>query len=124
MATDGATADAEDAAMPAGVAAVCLLHLGLGAMALLGGLALFARSPPIGLLTVVIGCILLALGYGLMNLRARAWRRTLGFHGFDAVVGLVLLLGGEIDALVGIGVSLSVIVYLYLQKDRYLSDPE
>lgn len=37
---DGATTDTEDSSMPSGIAAVCLFHLGIGALVVRGGLGM------------------------------------------------------------------------------------
>lgn len=110
--------------MPNGAAVVCLLHLGLGVVVVLSGLVLLLSAPPVGVFAVSLGLVLLALGYGLMNLRAREWRWTIGLHAVDIVVGLVLLFGGGIEHVVGIAISSSIIVYLYSQRNLYLGDGE
>ena len=122
MATDGVTTVTEDSSMPSGIAAVCLFHLGIGGLVVLGGLGLLVFSPLVGVFTVFLGLILLALGYGLMEFRARAWRRTIGFHTVDIIVGLILLLGDGIKQSVGIIISASIIIYLYSQRNLYLND--
>lgn len=124
MATDNATTDTEDSSMPSGIAAVCLLHLGLGALGVLGGLALFVFSPFVGVFAVLLGLILLALGYDLMKFRARGWRRAIAFHAVDIIVGLILLLGDGIKQTIGVVISASIIIYLYSQKNLYLNDSE
>lgn len=122
MATETATADTEDSSTPTGIAVVCLFHLGLGALVVLGGLGLLVFSPVVGVFAVVLGLVLLALGNGLMEFRARAWRRTIAFHAIDVVAGLVLLLGDGVEQSIGIVVSASIIVYLYSQRNLYLTD--
>lgn len=106
--------------MPSGVVAVCLLHLGTGALAVLGGLTLFVFSPFMGAFAVFLGLILLALGYGLMKLRARAWRQTIAFHGIDIIVGLLLIDG--LKQISGPAISTAIIIYLYSQRNLYLND--
>jgi hypothetical protein len=124
MTTDSATTDTEDSPMPSGIAAVCLFHLGLGALVVLGGLALFVFSPFVAVFAVLLGLILLALGYDLMEFQARGWRRTIGFHAVDIVVGLILLLGDGLKQIVGVVISSTIIIYLYTQKNLYLDDSE
>ena len=124
MVTNGAGGDTEDSTLPSGIVAVCLLHLGIGALAVLGGLALFVFSPLMGTFAVFLGLILLALGYGLMNLRARAWRQTIAFHGIDTLIGVILLLGDGIKQISGPIISIAIILYLYSQRNFFLDDSE
>lgn len=124
MATIGAGSDTETSSMPRGIAAVSLLHLGSDALAVLGGLVLFVFSPLTGVFAVFIGLILLALGYGLMNLRAREWRMAIAFHGIDTLIGIVLMLGDGITRIIGSIVSISIIIYLYSQRNLFLDDTE
>lgn len=122
MATIGAGRDTEESPMPRGIAAVSLLHLGFGALAVLGGLVLFVFSPLMAIFAVFVGLILLALGYGLMNLRAREWRMAIAFHGIDTLIGVILVLGDGIIQLSGPIVSISIILYLYSRRNLFLDD--
>lgn len=119
MATDNATPDAPDTTMPSGIVAVCLFHLGMGALVILSGLFLFVSSPIGGIFTVFLGLILLALGYGLMKFRVQEWRLTIVFHGIDVLVSLLWLDGvKQVSAII---ISMGIIIYLYSQRNLYLN---
>lgn len=122
MVTDGATTDAENHSLPSGIMAVCLFHLGIGALAVLGGLGMLVFSPLAGVFTVLLGLVLLALGNGLMALRRRAWRRTIALHAIDIVVGLSLIDG--LRPVIGVVLSSTIIVYLYSRKSFFIGDSE
>lgn len=118
MGTDNLTPDALDSTMPSGIVAVCLFHLGMGALVILSGLLLLASSLIGGVFTVFLGLILLALGYGLMKFRAREWRLTIMFHGIDVLVSLLWLDGvQQVSAVI---ISAGIIIYLYSQKSLYI----
>jgi hypothetical protein len=122
MATDSATTESENPSMPSGISAVCLFHLGIGALAVLGGLGSLVFSPFVGVFAVLLGLVLLALGYGLMELRRRAWRRTIAFHAIDIIVGLSLIDGFE--RIGGVAISALIIVYLYSRKSLFIDGSE
>lgn len=122
MATIGADRDTDDSPMPRGIALISLLHLGFGALGVLGGIVLFVFSPLMAIFTAFFGLILLALGYGLMNLRAREWRMAIAFHAIDTLIGVILVLGNGIIQISGPIVSISIILYLYSQRNLFLDD--
>lgn len=119
MATDNVTPDAPDSTMPSGIVAVCLFHLGMGALVILSGFLLLISSLIGGIFTVFLGLILLALGYGLMKFRIREWRLTIIFHGIDVLVSLLWLDGvKQVSAVI---ISVGIIIYLYSRRDLYLT---
>lgn len=116
------TSDTERPSMPDGIVAVCLLHLGIGALAVLSSLLLLVLAPLVGVFTLFLGLVLLALGYGLMNLRAREWRGTIALHGIDILVSLLLIDG--LRRIVSPIISAAIIVYLYSRRDLFFDDSD
>jgi hypothetical protein len=125
MGKDGVSTNFEEVSLPDGVKAVCLLHYGIGGLAVLLGVLLLVGNPVLGIVIAILGGLLVQIAQGLRSFHRSAWRNAITIHGIDIGVGLLLALANGIgEHLVSILISGTVIIYLYSQRHLYQNDSE
>ena len=99
---------------PLGVTIIAIIVAIYGILAIIGGVLLLHVSATVGLISLVLGILELALAWGLWTLQKWAFWATVVLEALALLNGLLALSqGGGGDGIVGIIIALVVLIYLF-----------
>lgn len=102
---------------PLGVTILAVLAFIVGILGILGGIGLFALGggwAALGAITLIIGILQLALGYGFWTLKPWAWMLGIALEAINIVLSIIYIARGNSVAsnIIGILIAAGIIYYL------------
>ena len=104
---------------PLGVTLICVVN---GILGILGLFAALTRPSPIGVVFAASSILALVAVYGLWTLRAWGWALVLLLYAVSVVAQLYAFARGGSASLIGIAVGTMILLYLYGDRRRFLSN--
>lgn len=108
---------------PLGIKVLCGVSGLFALLSVLGGLALLASGSGLGfglgLLVLVLSGLQFVLLWGLWTVRSWAWTWSMVLYGLNLVLGVLNLLIGSPEYVLGVLITAAIMWYLYSKRSLY-----